>query len=72
MSTKHIDDFLDAIERMIDAQDDIWQEERYSNYREMNQIKEEKYIPAKQDAREAFRLAVLELRQDSSSGRAPD
>jgi|LauGreDrversion4_2_1035121.scaffolds.fasta_scaffold1152072_1 hypothetical protein len=72
MSTEYIDKFLDAIERMIDAQDDMWQEEKYSNYREVQQIKEQKYIPAKDDAREAFRMAVLELRQDSSSGRAPD
>ena len=72
MSTEYIDKFLDAIERMIDAQDDMWEEEKYSNYREMHKIKEEKYIPAKHDAREAFRLAVLEIGQDSSSGRAPD
>jgi len=61
MSTEHIDQFLDALERMIDAQDDMWEEEKYSNYREREKIQEEKYIPAKQDAREAFRNAVVSL-----------
>lgn len=61
MSTEHVDKFLDALERMIDAQDDMWEEEKYSNYRERDKIKDEKYTPAKQDAREAFRTAVLSL-----------
>lgn len=61
MPTEHIDQFLDALERMIDAQDEMWEEEKYSNYREREKIQEEKYIPAKQDAREAFRTAVLSL-----------
>lgn len=61
MSTEHIDQFLDALERMIDAQDEMWEEEKYSNYREREKIQEEKYIPAKQDAREAFRNAVVSL-----------
>lgn len=44
--------FIIALESMIDAQDDMWEEEKYSNYREMTKIKEERLVPAKQAVKE--------------------
>ena len=42
-----LEKMLASMERMIDAQDDMWEEEKYSNYRERNKIKEEVFLPAK-------------------------
>ena len=42
------------MERMIDAQDDMWEEEKYSNYRERNKIKEEVFLPAKTEFKQLF------------------
>ena len=56
-----IDILFDNIEKMIDAQDDMWEEEKYSNYREVIKIKEERYIPAKKEARIAFEKSVKEI-----------
>jgi hypothetical protein len=58
-----IDQLLDNLEAMIDAQDDMWEEEKYANYRERLKIKEERYEPAKQAASDAFKLAVSDLIQ---------
>ena len=46
-STEIVEDLIDALEKMIDAQDDMWQEEKHCNYREQNKIREERLIPAK-------------------------
>ena len=46
-SSEILDDLIDALEKMIDAQDDMWQEEKHCNYREQNKIREERLIPAK-------------------------
>jgi acyl carrier protein phosphodiesterase len=46
--------FVDALERMIDAQDDMWEEEKYSNYREMAKIREERLIPAKGELKKSL------------------
>lgn len=54
MSTESIDHFMDALERMIDAQDDMWEEEKYSNHKQMWKIKEERYVPAREDAKRAL------------------
>ena len=56
-----IDDLLDSLERMIDAQDDMWEEEKYSNYREVMSIKESRYIPAKQATRDGLRKVITEI-----------
>ena len=42
-----VEDLIDALEKMIDAQDDMWQEEKHCNYREQNKIREERLVPAK-------------------------
>ena len=42
------------MERMIDAQDDMWEEEKYSNYRERIKIKQEQFLPAKEEFKDLF------------------
>lgn len=55
-----IDELLDSIEKMIDAQDDMWEEEKYSNYRQVIDIRENRYAPAKDAARAALQRAIAE------------
>ena len=49
-----LEKMLASMERMIDAQDDMWEEEKYSNYRERNKIKEEVFLPAKDEFKQLF------------------
>ena len=49
-----LEKMLLAMERMIDAQDDMWEEEKYSNYRERNKIKQEVFLPAKEEFKQLF------------------
>ena len=68
-----LDMFMDALGDMIDAQDDMWEEEKYSNIREMWMIKDQRYTPAKEKAKEFLRECIRkELGQLSSASRAPD
>jgi hypothetical protein len=60
MSADSFDQFMDALEKMIDAQDDMWQEEKYHNHKQMWEIKAERYEPAREEARTAFREAIRE------------
>ena len=50
-----------AMERMIDAQDDMWEEEKYSNYRERLRIKEEVFLPAKEEFKNLFIEVVKKI-----------
>lgn len=52
------DKFVKALEDMIDAQDEMFEEEKNCNYRYRLKIMEEKYLPAKEAMREAFNKAV--------------
>jgi len=61
--TDAIDQLFDHLETMFDAADDMWEEEKYANYRERLKIKEERYEPAKQAASTAFKVAVSDLIQ---------
>jgi hypothetical protein len=56
-----IDKFIDSLEEMIDARDDMWDEEKYSNYREMWKIKNERYLPAKKALKEALYDFIAEV-----------
>jgi hypothetical protein len=58
---KTLDKFIDALEEMIDAKDDMWEEEKYSNYRQMNSIKENRYIPAREIVRESLEKIIEEF-----------
>jgi len=46
---------------MIDARDDMWEEEKYSNHKQMWKIKEERYLPAKAKLREALHDCIAEV-----------
>ena len=61
--TDAIDQLFDHLETMFDAADDMWEEEKYANSRERLKIKGERYEPAKQAARDAFKRAVSDLVQ---------
>jgi len=56
-----VDEFLDALEKMIDAQDDMWHEEQHCNYRERERIRDEVYKPARARASECLRQAIREI-----------
>ena len=45
------DELLEALEEMIDAKDEMWEEEQNCNYRWRDKIKEEKYKPARAEFR---------------------
>jgi len=49
-----LEKMLLAMERMIDAQDDMWEEEKYSNYRYRDKIKQEQFLPAKEEFKDLF------------------
>jgi hypothetical protein len=44
---RDIDFLIEALEEMIDARDDMWQEEKYHNHKQMLEISEKRYVPAK-------------------------
>lgn len=46
--TETIDLLIEAIEDMIDARDDMWEQEKYHNIRILLHIQEQKYLPAKE------------------------
>ena len=46
-----IDYFIEALEEMIDARDDMWQEEKFCNYKQMIKIDVERYSPAREKLR---------------------
>jgi succinylglutamate desuccinylase len=58
MITDPFDNFLEALEEFVDAQDDAWIEEENCNYKQANQIRERRSAPAKERMRKAFDLAV--------------
>jgi hypothetical protein len=50
----NIDKFINALEEMIDARDDMWEEEKHHNLRHMLAIKEERYLPAREQLKQAI------------------
>lgn len=58
---EHIDDFLEALDEMMDARDDMWEEEKYCNYRHAREIKETKYNPAREKARRYLHMVVSDM-----------
>lgn len=61
LKTDNINKFISALEEMIDARDDMWQEEKFCNYRHMNQIMETRYIPARVELKEALHNFIIEV-----------
>lgn len=48
-SNEIVEDLIGSLEKMIDAQDDMWEEEQNCNYKHMWKIKEERLVPAKEE-----------------------
>ena len=44
-----IEGIVKCIETMIDAQDDMWEEEKNCNYRWQDKIRQERYLPARNE-----------------------
>ena len=61
LQADNIDRFIQALEEMIDARDDMWEEEKYSNHRQMWQIKNDRYLPAKALLRESLHDFIVEV-----------
>jgi hypothetical protein len=57
-----LEKMLLAMERMIDAQDDMWEEEKYSNYRYREKIKQEQFLPAKDEFKKLFIEVVKSIK----------
>jgi hypothetical protein len=59
-----IDYFIEALEEMIDARDDMWQEEKFCNYKQMTKIDVERYTPAREKLR-FFLKEIVKVKQNS-------
>lgn len=64
-----VDAFLSYVEEVIDIRDDIHEEEQNCNYRYIEAIKRDKYLPAQEAMKEAFKEAVKEVVEDSLRSR---
>jgi len=56
--TTDIDEFMKALEEMMDARDDMWYEEEYHTHREFLKIQQERYNPARQKVRDYLEKIV--------------
>ncbi len=54
MENQLFDEFVKTLENMIDAQDDMWEEEKYENHSERRKIYEERFIPARDKLKDAL------------------
>lgn len=61
-----IDEFILALEEMIDARDDMWEEEKYSNVKQLYEIEITRYIPAREKLRDALADFILETIQEEA------
>lgn len=61
LKADNIDKFINALEEMIDARDDMWQEEKYCNYKQMLKIGEERYLPARVQLKESLHDFITEI-----------
>jgi len=61
-----IDEFILALEEMIDSRDDMWEEEKYSNVKQMHEIEINRYIPAREKLRDALADFILETIQEEA------
>lgn len=53
-----IDDFMKALEEMIDSRDDMWYEQKYCNTNKFLYIKEHRYDRAKEKVRETIEKII--------------
>ena len=67
----NIEELINALEIMIDARDDMWQEEQYHNHKEFLRIKDTVYEPAKDDVRWYLKRVIEETIYEERSEEAP-
>jgi hypothetical protein len=51
---EQLDDICDALEEMMDAADDAWEAEQRGSINRRDNIRESRYIPAKEQFRDAL------------------
>lgn len=61
---ENIDKFIEALEEMIDARDDMWQEEKFCNYKQAEKIRVARYEPARARLKEALTDHIVEVMED--------
>ena len=54
MTERMFDNFVKALEEVIDCQDDMWEEEKYENVHARRKIYEERFIPARDKLKDAL------------------
>jgi len=54
MTERMFDKFIQALEEVIDCQDDMWEEEKYENHHARRKIFEERFIPARDKLKDAL------------------
>ncbi|CAB4130920.1 hypothetical protein UFOVP132_26 [uncultured Caudovirales phage] len=59
-----IDKFIESLEEMIDARDDMWQEEKFCNYKQAEKIRVARYEPARARLKEALTDHIVEVVED--------
>lgn len=63
----NIDKFIESLEEMIDARDDMWQEEKYHNHKQMWEIKEQRYDPARKQLRKSLYNFITEVIEEEET-----
>ena len=61
LKATNIDKFIESLEEMIDARDDMWEEEKNCNYRQLEDIKEKRYFPARKQLKAALYDFIVEV-----------
>jgi hypothetical protein len=59
--TENIDDFIIALEELMHAKDDMYEENKFQNRKEILKIKEKRYDPAKKKVKSSLERIVSDL-----------
>jgi hypothetical protein len=59
--TENIDDFITALEELMHAKDDMHEENKFQNHKEILTIKEKRYDPAKKKVKSSLERIVSDL-----------
>ena len=54
MTERMFDNFIKALEEVIDCQDDMWEEEKYENHHARKKIYDERFVPARSQLKRAL------------------
>lgn len=61
LKATNIDKFIESLEEMIDARDDMWEEEKHCNYHQVESIRESRYSPARKQLKAALYDFIVEV-----------